>query len=90
MAGTDFARQARGDHLPLLASYLWIGQLPDFTSAAVQYVEQTFRPLMPIALLLFCSMQISIVLHNNRFGKQLRTCGVHAPNIVTGCPLFSG
>jgi hypothetical protein len=58
-------------HLPLLASYLWIGQFTDFTSAAVEYVDQTARPLLAIALILFCSMQVSLVLHNESFRQAV-------------------
>jgi hypothetical protein len=51
-------------HLPLLISYLWISQYTDFTNAVVQYIEQTARPLLAVGLLLFCSMQIALILHN--------------------------
>jgi hypothetical protein len=51
-------------HLPLLISYLWIAEHTDFTNAVVQYVEQTARPLIATGLLLFCSMQITLILHN--------------------------
>ena len=51
-------------HLPLLISYLWIAEYTDFTNAVVQYVEQTARPLIAMGLLLFCSMQITLILHN--------------------------
>jgi hypothetical protein len=51
-------------HLPLLISYLWITQQTDFTNAVVQYIEQTARPLMALGLVLFCSMQITLILHN--------------------------
>jgi hypothetical protein len=51
-------------HLPLLISYLWIAQYTDFTNAVVQYVDQTARPLLAIGLILFCSMQITLILHN--------------------------
>jgi hypothetical protein len=70
-AGLILLVSSLGIHLPLLASYLWIGQFTDFTSAAVQYVEQTARPLIAIALLLFCSMQISLVLHNESFRQAI-------------------
>jgi hypothetical protein len=51
-------------HLPLLISYAWIGQQTDFTTAVVQYIEQTARPLIAVALILFCSVQITLILHN--------------------------
>jgi hypothetical protein len=51
-------------HLPLLISYLWIKQQTDFTNAVIQYVEQTARPLIAVALILFCSVQITLILHN--------------------------
>jgi hypothetical protein len=51
-------------HLPLLISYSWIMQQTDFTNAVIQYIEQTARPLIALALILFCSIQITLVLHN--------------------------
>jgi hypothetical protein len=51
-------------HLPLLVSYLWITQQTDFTKAVIQYIEQTARPLIAVALILFCSIQITLILHN--------------------------
>ncbi len=51
-------------HLPLLISYFWITQQTDFTNAVIQYVEQTARPLIAVALILFCSIQITLILHN--------------------------
>ena len=51
-------------HLPLLVSYLWITQQTDFTKGVIHYIEQTARPLISVALILFCSIQISLVLHN--------------------------
>jgi hypothetical protein len=51
-------------HLPLLISYAWIGRQTDFTTTVVQYVEQTARPLIAVALILFCSVQITLILHN--------------------------
>ena len=51
-------------HLPLLISYLWITQQTDFTNAVIQYIEQTARPLIAVALILFCSVQITLILHN--------------------------
>jgi hypothetical protein len=51
-------------HLPLLISYWWIAQYTDFTNAVVEYVEQTARPLLAVAVLLFCSVQITLILHN--------------------------
>ena len=51
-------------HLPLLISYAWITQRTEFTEAVVQYVEQTARPLIALALVLSCSMQITLILHN--------------------------
>ena len=51
-------------HLPLLISYLWITQQTDFTNAVIEYIEQTARPLIAVALILFCSIQITLILHN--------------------------
>ncbi|HEY6841455.1 MAG TPA: hypothetical protein VI114_09575 [Chthoniobacterales bacterium] len=51
-------------HLPLLISYSWITQQTDFTNAVIQYIEQTARPLIAVALILFCSIQITLILHN--------------------------
>src|ERR1700674_127133 len=51
-------------HLPLLISYLWITQQTDFTNAVIEYIEQTARPLIAVGLVLFCSMQINLILHN--------------------------
>jgi hypothetical protein len=51
-------------HLPLLISYLWITRQTDFTKAVIQYIEQTARPLVAVALILFCSIQITLILHN--------------------------
>jgi hypothetical protein len=59
-------------HLPLLISYLWIGQFTDFTSAAVEYVDQTVRPLFAMVLIFFCSVQITLVLHNQTLQKALQ------------------
>ena len=58
-------------HLPLLVSYLWIAQHTDFTNAAVEYVDQTARPLLAIGLILFCSVQISLVLNNESLGQAI-------------------
>jgi hypothetical protein len=51
-------------HLPLLISYWWIAQQTDFSNAVIQYIEQTARPLIAVALILFCSIQITLILHN--------------------------
>ena len=51
-------------HLPLLTSYVWITQQTDFTNAVVQYIDETARPLIAVALILFCSIQITLILHN--------------------------
>ena len=51
-------------HFPLLISYLWITQQTDFTNTVIQYIEQTARPLIAVALILFCSTQITLILHN--------------------------
>ena len=51
-------------HLPLLITYMWIAEYTEITNAVVQYVEQTARPLIAMGLLLFCSMQIRLILHN--------------------------
>jgi hypothetical protein len=63
-AGVVLAVTAVFIHLPLLVSYLWIAQQTDFTNAVVSYVEQTARPLLAVGLLLFCSVQITLMLHN--------------------------
>jgi hypothetical protein len=59
-------------HLPLLVSYLWIGQFTDFTSAAVAYVDQTVRPVVAIVLIFFFSVEITLVLHNETLQKALQ------------------
>jgi hypothetical protein len=51
-------------HLPLLISYMWITQQTDFTNAVIQYIDQTARPLIAVGLILFCSIQITLILHN--------------------------
>jgi hypothetical protein len=51
-------------HLPLLISYLWITQQTDYTNAVIGYIDQTARPLIAVALILFCSIQITLILHN--------------------------
>jgi len=51
-------------HGPLLISYLWITQQTDFTNAVIEYIEQTARPLIAVALILFCSIQMTLILHN--------------------------
>jgi len=63
-AGIVLAVTALCIHLPLLISYLWIAQQTDFTNSVVSYIEQTARPLLAIGLLLFCSVQITLMLHN--------------------------
>ena len=59
-------------HLPLLITYLWIGQFTDFTSAAVEYVDQTVRPVIAIVLIFFCSVEITLVLHNETLQRALQ------------------
>jgi hypothetical protein len=59
-------------HLPLLISYFWINQQTDFTNAVIQYIEQTARPLIAVALILFCSVQITLVLHNETVREAVR------------------
>jgi hypothetical protein len=59
-------------HLPLLISYWWITQQTDYTNAVVQYIEHTARPLLAVALVLFCSIQITLILHNETLGEALR------------------
>jgi hypothetical protein len=63
-AGIVLTASALLIHLPLLVSYLWITRQTDFTNAVVQYVEQTARPLLAMGLLLFCSVQMALILHN--------------------------
>jgi hypothetical protein len=58
-------------HLPLLISYSWILQQTDFTNAVVEYIEQTARPLIAVALILFCSIQITLILHNETLRDAL-------------------
>jgi hypothetical protein len=58
-------------HVPLLVSYFWIAQHTDFTNAAVEYVNQTARPLLAVGLILFCSVQISLVLNNESLGQAI-------------------
>jgi len=58
-------------HFPLLVSYFWIAQHTDFTNAAVEYVDQTARPLLAVGLILFCSVQISLVLNNESLGQAI-------------------
>ena len=59
-------------HLPLLISYLWITQQTDFTNAVIQYIEQTARPLIAVALILFCSTQITLTLHNETLREAVQ------------------
>src|SRR3984893_11865985 len=63
-------------HLPLLISYAWITQQTDFTNAVVQYIEQTARPLIALGLVLFWSMQINLILHNETLREAVLE---HAP-----------
>ena len=58
-------------YLPLLASYLWIAQQTDFTNAVVQYVKETVRPLLAISLILFCSVQLTLILHNETLQEAI-------------------
>jgi hypothetical protein len=51
-------------HLPLLISYWWISQQTDFSRAVIQYIEQTARPIIAVGMILFCSIQIILILHN--------------------------
>ncbi len=51
-------------HLPLLISYFWITEQTDYTNSVVQYVDQTARPLIAVALIVFCSIQVTLILHN--------------------------
>jgi hypothetical protein len=62
-------------HLPLLTSYLWITQQTDYTNAVVQYVDQTARPLIAVALILCCSIQVTLILHNETLRDAVQ---VHA------------
>ena len=59
-------------HLPLLFSYVWISQQTDTTAAVVQYVDQTARPLVAVALLLFCSIQVTLILNNETLRDALQ------------------
>jgi hypothetical protein len=58
-------------HLPLLISYAWITQQTNFTNAVVQFIEQTARPLIALGLVLFCSMQITLILHNETLREAI-------------------
>jgi hypothetical protein len=58
-------------HLPLLATYARLRGDTDLTKAVVQYVDQTARPLLDLALILFCSVQLSLVFHNDALGRAL-------------------
>jgi hypothetical protein len=58
--------------LPLLISYLWISQRTDATAAVVQYVDQTARPLIAVALLLFCSIQVTLILNNEKLRDAIQ------------------
>jgi hypothetical protein len=40
--------------------------------AAVEYVDQTVRPLFAMVLIFFCSVQITLVLHNQTLQKALQ------------------
>ncbi|MBV9129365.1 MAG: hypothetical protein JO298_03135 [Verrucomicrobia bacterium] len=59
-------------HLPLLISYLWITQQTDFTNAVIQYIEQTARPLIAVALILSCSIQVTLTLHNETLREAVQ------------------
>jgi hypothetical protein len=58
--------------LPLLISYLWISQQTDATAAVVQYVDQTARPLIAVAFLLFCSIQVTLILNNENLRDAIQ------------------
>jgi hypothetical protein len=62
-------------HVPLLATYARIQTNTDFTRAVVQYIDQTARPLLDMVLILFCSVQLSLVFHNEALSRAL---GMHA------------
>jgi hypothetical protein len=62
-------------HLPLLVSYLWITEQTDLTHAVIQYVEQTARPLLAVILILFCSVELTLILHNETLAEAI---GEHA------------
>ncbi|MBV9489821.1 MAG: hypothetical protein JO069_08875 [Verrucomicrobia bacterium] len=62
-------------HLPLLASYAWIHIHTDFTKAVAQYADETARPLLDVILLLFSSVQLSLVFHNETLSQALRMHG---------------
>lgn len=61
-------------HGPLLATYGWIPGHTDFTRAVVQYIDQIARPLLDVLLIVFCSVQLSLVFHNEALGRAL---GMH-------------
>ena len=69
-------------HLPLLISYAWITQQTDFTSAVVQYIEQTARPLIALGLVLFCSMQITLILHNETLREAVLGARATRPKVL--------
>lgn len=62
-------------HLPLLATYVQLQGDADFTEAVVQYIDQIARPVLDVALMLFCSVQLSLVFHNEALSGAL---GMHA------------
>ncbi|MBV9999372.1 MAG: hypothetical protein JO015_09700 [Verrucomicrobia bacterium] len=62
-------------HLPLLTTYAQLQGDADFTKAVVQYIDQIARPLLDVVLILFCSVQLSLVFHNEALSDAL---GMHA------------
>ena len=85
-------------HLPLLVSYGWITKQTDFTNAVIHYIDQTARPLISVALILFCSIQISLILHNETLREAVHEHAQLARRhwfrivaflIVTGLYLFA-
>ncbi|HEY0790809.1 MAG TPA: hypothetical protein VGD78_07055 [Chthoniobacterales bacterium] len=82
---------------PLLVTYVWISLHTDFTRAVVQYVDQTARPLLDVVLILFGSVQVCLVFHNeeltralNHHGRFVRAYGYRYGwfLLVTGCHFF--
>jgi hypothetical protein len=56
-------------HLPLLATYARLEGHADYTRAVVQYIDHTARPLLDVVLILFCSVQLSLVFHNEALSR---------------------
>ncbi len=58
-------------HMPLLITYTWIWEQTDFTKTVVDYVDHIARPMLSLGLILFCSVQVSLVLRNESLNFAL-------------------